>query len=101
MAEATKRKKLTENDLRRYASLAKIKLDRDSEVRLTSELGEILSYFEKIKEVKTDDIEPTYSVAGIVNRFRDDRPGTCLSQEEAIANSGEKEKGYIRSPKAF
>jgi aspartyl-tRNA(Asn)/glutamyl-tRNA(Gln) amidotransferase subunit C len=101
MAEDTSRKKFTENDIRRYASLAKIKLDRDSEVRLASELESILSYFEKIKEVKTEDVEPTYGVTDIVNRFRDDRPGTCLIQEEAIANSGEKMKGYIKSPRAF
>jgi len=101
MAEGSGVRRFTVSDLRKYAALAKIKLESSEEVRLASELGDILGYFEKIKEVNTANVEPTYSVAGAENRLREDRPGACLSQEEAIANTGEKEKGYFKSPKAF
>ncbi|MBO3802413.1 MAG: Asp-tRNA(Asn)/Glu-tRNA(Gln) amidotransferase subunit GatC [Candidatus Brockarchaeota archaeon] len=101
MAEGSAGKRFTVSELRKYASLAKIKLQSSEEVRLASELGRILSYFEQIKEVDTEGVEPTYSVTGAVNRLREDRPGPCLSQDEATANAAEKERGYVKSPKAF
>jgi len=97
----SKRRQFTDSDARKYAALSKIKLDRDEGARLASELGKILSHFEQIKEVGTANVEPTYSVLDIVNRLREDEPKSPLTQEEAIANAGEKKDGYFKSPKAF
>lgn len=94
-------RQFTESDARKYAALAKIKLDRDEEARLASELGKILSHFEQIKEVETSNVEPTYSVLDIVNRLREDESKNPLTQEEAMANAGEKKDGFFKSPKAF
>lgn len=101
MCGDSERRQFSASDVRKYAALAKIRLDKDAENRLASELGKILSYFEQIKEVETGDVEPTYSVSDIVNRLREDRADTCLSQEEATANAGAKKDGYFKSPKAF
>jgi len=101
MPSNSKRRQFDDSDARKYAALSKIKLDRDEEVRLASELGKILSHFEQIKEVETEDVEPTYGVLDIVNRLREDEPKSPLTQEEAIANAGEKRDGYFKSPKAF
>ena len=94
-------RQFTESDARKYAALAKIKLDRDEEARLASELGKILSHFEQIKEVETSNVEPTYSVLDIVNRLREDESKNPLTQEEAMANAGEKKDGFFKSPKEF
>jgi aspartyl-tRNA(Asn)/glutamyl-tRNA(Gln) amidotransferase subunit C len=101
MPGSSKRGQLTIDNVRKCAALAKIKLDGDAEVRLATEIGKILDYFEQIKEVETGDVEPTYSVLDDVNRYREDRPEGCLTQEEATANAGEKKDGYFKSPKAF
>jgi aspartyl-tRNA(Asn)/glutamyl-tRNA(Gln) amidotransferase subunit C len=94
-------KQFTDSDVRKYAALAKIKLDREEEVRLASELGKILSHFESIKEIDTSNVEPTYSVLDVVNRLREDEPKSPLTQEDAMANAGDKKDGYFKSPKAF
>jgi len=101
MPGGSKRRQFDDSDARRYAALSKIRLDRDEEARLASELVKILSHFEQIKEVVTEDVEPTYSVLDIVNRLREDEAKGPLTQEEAIANAGEKKDGYFKSPKAF
>ena len=94
-------KQFTDSDVRKYAALAKIKLDREEEVRLASELGKILSHFEQIKEIETSNVEPTYSVLDVVNRLREDEPKSPLTQEDAMANAGDKKDGYFKSPKAL
>ena len=56
MPGGSKRRQFDDSDARRYAALSKIRLDRDEEARLASELVKILSHFEQIKEVVTEDV---------------------------------------------
>ena len=65
---------LTEEEVRHIAKLAGLTLT-DAEVKkFQSQLNEILSYVGQLKEVKTENVEPTSQVTGLENVFREDKP---------------------------
>ncbi|MDD5751175.1 MAG: Asp-tRNA(Asn)/Glu-tRNA(Gln) amidotransferase subunit GatC [Candidatus Peribacteraceae bacterium] len=63
---------LTPTQVRHIAKLARLQIS-DSEVeKYAKELSAILEYVEKLKEVKTDGVEPTAQVTGQSNVLRGD-----------------------------
>ena len=52
-------------DIEHMAVLARIKLTPDEKARISGQMGTILAYIEKLKEVNTDDVEPTAHVLGL------------------------------------
>ncbi|MGC8852448.1 MAG: Asp-tRNA(Asn)/Glu-tRNA(Gln) amidotransferase subunit GatC, partial [Hydrogenobacter sp.] len=58
---------------------------------------DILAFIEQLQEVDTEGIEPyQYSVC---TPLREDIPGECLSQEDALLNAPQKEKGFFVVPR--
>lgn len=63
---------LSPAQVRHIAKLARLSIS-DAEVeKYSRELSSILDYIEKLKEVKTEGVEPTAQVTGQSNVFRDD-----------------------------
>jgi len=91
--------KLTIEDTREIAKLARIKLSEEDEIKFTQQLNNILEYFKKLSELDTKDIEPQTHPIDLVNSFREDVVGKSLSQEEALQNAPFKENGYFKAPK--
>ncbi|MFQ5794042.1 MAG: Asp-tRNA(Asn)/Glu-tRNA(Gln) amidotransferase subunit GatC [Candidatus Bipolaricaulia bacterium] len=90
---------ISEAQIRHIAELAKLKLT-EAEIALYQEqLGEILEYFQKLEELDTDDVEPLKHLLETVNVLRDDRPESCLSQEEALRNAPQHRDGFFEVPK--
>ena len=63
---------INEKDVEHIASLARIKLDAKEKDKLAKDLGDILSYIDKLKEVDTEGVEPVAHITGIENVFRKD-----------------------------
>jgi aspartyl-tRNA(Asn)/glutamyl-tRNA(Gln) amidotransferase subunit C len=84
--------KITEDEVQHVAHLARLTLTSDELARMTEQLDNILSYFEKLNELDTQGIDPTTHAFSITNAFRDDIVQDSLSQEEALAN-GPKQNG--------
>ncbi|MFH1769444.1 MAG: Asp-tRNA(Asn)/Glu-tRNA(Gln) amidotransferase subunit GatC [Parcubacteria group bacterium] len=64
--------KITKTEVDHIARLARIELTDKEEEKMTQEIGAILEYFEKLKEVDTEGVEPTAHVTGSENIFRED-----------------------------
>lgn len=63
---------ITTDDVRHLAQLSKLQLS-DSEITdLQVDLANILGYINKLSELNTDGVEPTYQVTGLENVWRDD-----------------------------
>ena len=89
-------------DIEHMAVLARIKLTPDEKTRLSDQLGTILEYIEKLKEVNTDDVEPTAHVLGLNNVFRDDEPAPkSLADHNPISDSPAHDKGHYEVPKVL
>lgn len=68
-------------DVKHIAKLARLGLTKKEEQKFEKELSSILSFVEKLQEVKTDKIEPTAQISGLENIVREDE-GKSRSDEE-------------------
>ena len=90
---------ISQEEVKKIASLAHIRLD-DSEVeKFQKELSSILEYVEKLNEVDTKGVEKGSHVE-MTNVFRDDTTEPSLTQEEALANRKNRAKGGYFSIKS-
>ncbi len=87
-------------DVYHIANLAKIEITEEEAEKFRVEFEKILEYFNILDEV-SEEIEPTFQVLPLKNVFRDDKPGKCLSQEEALMNARHRENGYFKGPRIF
>ncbi|MEX2683901.1 MAG: Asp-tRNA(Asn)/Glu-tRNA(Gln) amidotransferase subunit GatC [Candidatus Sigynarchaeota archaeon] len=81
------------------AELARITLSEKEKREFAKQLSSILEFFSQISELNTENVKPTYHVLDLKNVFRDDEPREGLSQEAALKNAPQKERGYFKSPK--
>ncbi|HYG21424.1 MAG TPA: Asp-tRNA(Asn)/Glu-tRNA(Gln) amidotransferase subunit GatC [Verrucomicrobiae bacterium] len=88
-----------EIDVKYVAHLARIALSPDEEEQLSSQLGNILSYIEQLKEVDVSSVEPTAHAFPIVNVTRPDEPRPCLPNEEALRNAPAQASGQFIVPR--
>jgi aspartyl-tRNA(Asn)/glutamyl-tRNA(Gln) amidotransferase subunit C len=89
----------SEFDVQYVAHLARLALTLDEEKKLSSQLGQILAYIEKLKELDVSQVEPTAHAVPLVNVTRPDeiRPG--LSHDEALRNAPATANGLFLVPK--
>ena len=91
--------KITKDDVEYVAGLAHLELDEDTKQRLVGELGEILSYMDKLNELDTAGIEPTMHVLEMTNVYRDDEVQPSLDRDAALANAPKDDGEYFLVPK--
>jgi aspartyl-tRNA(Asn)/glutamyl-tRNA(Gln) amidotransferase subunit C len=86
-------------DVKYVAHLARISLSPDEEKKIGDQLGHILSYIEKLKEVDVSGVEPTAHAFPLVNVSRADEVQPSLTQEEALKNAPAQANGLFIVPK--
>ena len=89
----------TDLDIKYVAHLARLNLSPAEEQKLSAQLGNILGYIEKLKEVEVSGVEPTAHPLPLVNVTRPDEVRPSLSNEEALANAPAKAGGLFIVPK--
>ncbi len=81
--------KITREEVRHVAKLARLDLT-DAEVdRMTGQLDAILTYVAKLDELDTTGVVATTHTQQVVNAFRDDVVRPSLPREQALANGPE------------
>ena len=88
-----------EIDVKYVAQLARIALTSEEEKKLGAQLGGILGYIEKLKEIDATGIEPTAHAVPLVNVTRADEVRPSLSQAEALQNAPRQASGLFIVPK--
>jgi aspartyl-tRNA(Asn)/glutamyl-tRNA(Gln) amidotransferase subunit C len=78
--------------------LARLGLEPGDEDFYAEQLSGILGHIERLQQLDTDNIPPTAQVVEIASRLREDEPGRCLTQEEALANAPAAVDGFFRVP---
>jgi len=90
---------ITKKDVEHVAKLAQLRLSEQDKDMLTKQLGDILSFIEKLGELKTENVEPTFSVLPLNNITREDTAKPSFTNSEALLNAPEKENGFFKIPK--
>jgi aspartyl-tRNA(Asn)/glutamyl-tRNA(Gln) amidotransferase subunit C len=96
--------KLTEDEVRYVSDLANLSLTDAEVVRMSHDLGQILTYIEQLNELDTTTVEPMAQVlydADETATLREDMPHTSLSNQEALANSAVSGSGYYKVPRVI
>jgi len=88
-----------EIDVKYVAHLARISLSPAEEQKLGAQLGNILGYIEKLKEVDVSGVEPTAHAFPLVNVTRPDEIHPSLSNEDALRNAPAHANGLFIVPK--
>ncbi|HNV86023.1 MAG TPA: Asp-tRNA(Asn)/Glu-tRNA(Gln) amidotransferase subunit GatC [Candidatus Omnitrophota bacterium] len=86
-------------DIDRIAALARIKLKAEEKEKLAADLGNILSYVEKLSSLDTENVPPTSHVLAIENVFRKDVQTPQRIIEEVLAKAPEREGDFFKVPK--
>ena len=88
-----------EIDVKYVAHLARMTLTPQEEQHMGTQVGSILDYIEKLKEVDVTGVEPTAHAFPLVNVTRKDETRPGLSNEEALMNAPAKANGLFIVPK--
>ena len=92
-------KKIDRKEVKYIAHLARLQLTSEEEEKFSRQLGEILTYADKLKEVDTRNVPPTSHVFALKNVFREDKQKKSLSQPEALSNAPKKKRNQFQVPK--
>jgi aspartyl-tRNA(Asn)/glutamyl-tRNA(Gln) amidotransferase subunit C len=88
-----------EIDIKYVAHLARLALTPEEEQKIGGQLGNVLGYIEKLKEVDVSNVEPTAHAFPLVNVTRPDETRPCLTNEEALRNAPVTANGLFMVPK--
>lgn len=86
-------------DVKYVAHLARIALTPQEEQKLGAQLGQILGYIEKLKELDVTGVEPTAHAIPMVNVMRADETRPSLSNADALRNAPATANGLFVVPK--
>ena len=91
--------KVDRKEVEYVATLARIELDEEEKDLYSEQMSTILAFFDRLKEVDTENVRPTSHVVDLVNAYRSDevRPGPGV--EEVLANAPERAQRFFRVPK--
>lgn len=90
---------MSDFNIKYVAHLARLKLTPEEEQQLGAQLGNILGYIEKLKEVDVTGVDPTAHAFPMVNVFRADETRPSLANENALLNAPKKANGLFVVPK--
>ena len=91
--------KITPEEVRRVALLARLRLTAEEESRLTAQLDKILQYVDQLNQLDTSKIEPFTHAVAIVNALRDDEVTNHADAADLLANAPEKNQTFFKVPK--
>jgi aspartyl-tRNA(Asn)/glutamyl-tRNA(Gln) amidotransferase subunit C len=84
----------------KVAEIARLKLTERERKAFSKEFTSILEWFAGIDVVNTKGVEPSWQPVPISNITRDDVEEKSLSQQDALANTKHRERGFFKGPRA-
>ena len=92
---------ITIKEVENIARLAKLSFSEDEKIKFTEQFNQILQYMEKLNELDTENVSPTFHILDVHNVFREDIVKPWLTQEEALQNAPKKNNGLFSVPKVI
>ena len=77
------------------AKLARLRLSSEEIALFREQLGQILQYADKLRELDVSSVEPAAHAVPIFNVFREDAPRDWLTAEEALRNAPRQANGLF------
>ena len=87
--------------LLKLGKLARISISDDKLNNLSKDLNSILEFVDQLKEIKTDQVDPTSNSLNQKLEVRDDKVDTKNSAEDVLENAPEKVMDFFVVPKVI
>lgn len=88
-------------DVEHVARLARLELSEEEKKLFAGQMGAILGYVEKLKELDTEGVLPTSHAVPMENSFREDNAAQSIGVEKALANAPDRAGSFYRVPKVI
>lgn len=82
-------------DINKVVRLANLPLSDKELEKYNSQLSSVLEYVDKLGELETGEVEPTFNTTDKSRSRQKDEVGTCLSREEALSNAPSTKNGFF------
>ena len=91
--------KITADDVRKVAKLARLDLPEDAIATYTGQLERILDYVDQLQAVDTEGVPPTTRAVEVVNVTRADTVVPTEVREDLLDQAPQREGDFFRVPK--
>jgi len=93
--------KISREEVRHVADLARLELSEQEELRMTEQMNQILGYMDQLNELNTEGVSPTTHAIELRNVFREDEVRESLPREQALANAPQSDGVNFLVPKVI
>lgn len=95
------KERISQAEVEHVAKLARIELSSSEKKKFQQEMATILDYVDKINEVDTEKVEPTWQVTGLENVQRADKVAPFMENERLIAAAPDSQEQQVRVKAVF
>lgn len=89
---------IDQKTVRHIATLSRLQLTEEEEESARRDLSRILEYMDKLNELDTTGVEPTFAAPRAVENLRADEAKPSYPNEALMANAPESEGGAYKVP---
>ncbi|WP_455243244.1 Asp-tRNA(Asn)/Glu-tRNA(Gln) amidotransferase subunit GatC [Petrachloros mirabilis] len=90
---------ITKQEVENVAKLARLEITQAEKETFAKQLSQILTHVEKLNQYDTSGVEPTATVLGQTNVFREDVVKPSLTVDQALANAPDRQADGFAVPK--
>ena len=91
--------KISADDIRHVALLARLDLTQEEEASMVTALDAILTYMDTLNELDTSEVEPTAHIIDLETPWRPDEVRNEAATEDLLANAPARDGDHFRVPK--
>jgi aspartyl-tRNA(Asn)/glutamyl-tRNA(Gln) amidotransferase subunit C len=89
---------ITLDEIKKISKLSRIEFDDQELKEIQSEFSAILNTIDRLNELDTEGVEPTYRAPLDVEELREDIVKPSLDREKILQNAPEHEDGAFKAP---
>jgi aspartyl-tRNA(Asn)/glutamyl-tRNA(Gln) amidotransferase subunit C len=94
-------KALSAGDVNKVARLARLEISDEQAQLYQGQLGGVLSYIERLRELDLTGVEPLTHISGGTNRLDDDVPGPTLPMNALMQMAPDSLPPFVKVPKVI
>ncbi len=83
------------------AALARLSFNEQETQEIKKDLGKMIAFVEKLKEVNTSGTEPLLHMTNVTNAYREDVVKGSMPKHEALQNAPRADANYFKVPKVI
>lgn len=94
---------ITPSTVAYIASLANLSVSAQEQQQFATAFSQTLEEISKLSDLDTSKVEPTHSVTGLKNVWRDDQidQDRVLTQDQALSQASHKVRGFVVVPRVW